>query len=127
MIRKGQLVCDLSSKHIAVVLEISITIRRVKILDLSTFRVCSINRNKLIPYDPDGGGFGGGSTHPLPVFSNKDIDDLAILIEINGGSLDTDNIRYYQREQQVIYEKVIRLRESQTQPVSVNEKVRIRS
>ena len=61
MIRKGQLVCDLSSKHIAVVLEISLTIRRVKILDLSTFRVCSINRNKLIPYDPDGGGFGGGS------------------------------------------------------------------
>lgn len=114
MIKRGQLVRHISHKYFAIVLAIFPTKRRASIIDLHRFRIRNIDINELEPYDPNG-GFGGGGAHPIPIFTDSEIDALSELININGGSLGTEEIRYRRPEHLAVYNKVLRLRDSLTQ------------
>lgn len=111
MVRKGQLVQHISSKHLAIVLMVFPTKKRATIIYLQTLKVCIISTKDIEPYDPNGDS-GGGHACPLPVFTDEEINELAGLIHINGGALDSGEIRYTRHEQQVVFKKLMHLRDS---------------
>lgn len=110
MYKCGQIVLNFITKNPSVIIDIKYLRRKFLVMDLVTYKKHLMNLSDIEPWDPDDRNGPGGV--PVPQFSESQIDSLKALLKQNISFSDPNKIRYRNREELDVLQKVMQLHET---------------